>query len=102
MKQRTVIISPEAEEDLAQMNSYLRAKYGRQVADKYIDRINAFLAGLDLASERGTLRSDIGLDLRIVGFERNLTVAFMVSFDAVKIIRIFTRGQNWQEILKDD
>ena len=101
MKQRTVIVSPEAEEDMAQMHSYLKAKASKLVADRYIDRIGVFLARLDLASERGTLRSDIRSDVRVVGFERTVTVAFMVNSDSVKILRIFSGGQNWQEILQD-
>ena len=96
MKKRRVIISPEAEEDMAQMHSYLKAKAGKLVADRYIDRLSAFLAGLDLASERGTMRPDICSDLHIVGFERRLTVAFTVDENEVTIFRIFSGGQNWQ------
>lgn len=68
MKQRVVIVSPEAEEDMSLMHSYLKIEAGKLGADRYLDRIGAFLAGLDLAAERGTLRSDIRPDLRIVGF----------------------------------
>ena len=66
MIQRSVIVSVEAEEDMAQLHSYLKIKAGKPVADRYVDRIGAFLAGLDLASERRTLRPDIRPDLRIV------------------------------------
>jgi toxin ParE1/3/4 len=101
LKQRLVIVSDEAEEDMAQMHSYLKIKAGKLVADRYVDRIGVFLAGLDLASERGTLRSDVRPDLRIVGFERTVTVAFLVSLDSVKILRIFSGGQNWHEFMRD-
>ena len=102
MKQRIVIVSPEAEEDLAQMHSYLKSKVGKLLADRYIDRIGSFLAKLDLASERGTLRSDIRSGLRVIGFERSLTIAFEVSSESVKILRIFSGGQNWQDLLNDE
>ena len=102
MKRCIVIVSPEAEEDLAQMHSYLKLKAGKLIADRYIDRIGAFLMKLDLASERGTLRSDIRSGLHVIGFERTLTVAFEVNSESVKILRIFSGGQNWQDLLNDE
>ena len=45
---------------------------------------------------RGTLRDDIRPDLRIVGFERRLTLAFMVEEERVVFLRVFSGGQNWE------
>jgi toxin ParE1/3/4 len=53
-----------------------------------------------MASERGTLRNDIRKNLRIVGFEKRVTVAFTVNSSSVFILRIFWGGQNWQKILE--
>lgn len=39
--------------------------------------------------------------LRVIGFERRVTVAFFVDGDRVKVLRIFVGGQNWQDILED-
>ena len=102
MKKRIVIVSPEAEEDMARMHSYVKLTASKLVADRYIDRVGAFLSNLDLASERGTLRNEIRSGVRIVGFERNLTIAFEVNTETVKILRIFSGGQNWLQILQDD
>ena len=54
--------------------------------------------GLDLASERGTLRNDVREGLRIVGFERRGVVAFTVEEDRVMILRFFSGRQNWEAV----
>ena len=69
------------------------------VAIGYLDRIEAFCHGLDLASERGQLRDDIRAELRIIGFERRLTIAFTVDEDRVTILRVFYGGQDWEKKL---
>ena len=87
---------------MAQLHSYLKLKASKLVADRYLDCLGIFLEGLDLASERGTLRSDILPNLRVIGFERKLAIAFVVTMDSVKILRIFSGGQNWQINLQDE
>jgi toxin ParE1/3/4 len=96
MKQREVIISPEAEVDLNALYDFVSARSDVQTALKYISRISNFCEGMEVAAERGTLRNDLREGLRIVGFERKLVVAFTVELKRVVILRIFTRGQNWE------
>lgn len=100
MKRRDVIVLPEAERDLIQIRDYVKDQAGRDIANRYVDRIATFLSGLSHTSERGTLRSDVRPGLRIVGFERRLTVAFTVRDDRVYVLRIFTGGQNWHDAMK--
>ena len=54
---------------------------------------------LGVGSERGNLRADIRPNLRIIGFERRLTVAFTVGDETVTILRIFSAGRNWEATL---
>lgn len=68
---------------------------GTDVAIAYIERIEAFCRDLDLASERGSLRDDIRPGLRVLGFERRLTIAIMVDAGRVSVLRLFYGGQNW-------
>jgi toxin ParE1/3/4 len=35
--------------------------------------------------------------LRVVGFEKRITIAFMVSDHSVTILRLFYGGQNWED-----
>lgn len=96
---RGVVFSPEAIDDLDRLYDWIASVAGITVALRYIERIEAFCMGLDIASERGVLREDIRPSLRIVGFERRLTVAFSVEVETVTIYRLFYGGQNWEEHL---
>ncbi|HUQ37973.1 MAG TPA: type II toxin-antitoxin system RelE/ParE family toxin [Aestuariivirga sp.] len=97
MKQREVVFSPEAIDDLNRLYDWIVSVAGSAVAFRYIERIEAFCMGLDLASERGVLREDIRPGLRVVGFERRLTVAFSVDLEIVTIHHLFYGGQKWEE-----
>ena len=102
MRQRTVNFSPSARSDLVAVFDYVTSVAGISVAKNYVDRIETFIMNLDIASERGRLRDDIRSGLRVVGFEKRLVVAFKVDENRVTILRVLSRGQNWQEILKDE
>lgn len=69
MKQRDVVFSPEAENDLIQLYDYIVVRAGIKVAQDYVARIESFCAGLEFASVRGTLRNDVRQGLRVVGFK---------------------------------
>ena len=56
--------------------------------------------GFDLAGERGHLREDIRPDLRIVGFEKRVTIAFTIIDNRVVILRIFYGGSDWPHELQ--
>ena len=96
MKLREVVYSPEFVEDIDKLFEIIAARSNDQTALKYISRIEEFCDSLDLASVRGTLRDDIRMGLRIVGFERRAVVAFTVEEDRVVILRFFSGGQNWE------
>ena len=81
------------------MFDWIAAQSSIDIADGYAKRLELFCSGLDLASERGTKRNDIRLGLRIIGFERRVTIAFEVEMDMVTILRLFYGGQTWEELL---
>lgn len=99
MKRRRVVFSPEARNDLFEIYDWIAEKASPQNAISYIDRIEAYCLGFELASERGHRRDEISPGLRIVGFERRVTIAFAVDDDRVTILRLFYGGQNWEEKL---
>ena len=99
MKQRVVVFSPEAEDDLGAVYDWIANRAGATVAFGYVERLTNAALGLSLASERGTLRSDIRNGLRVIGFERRATIAFSVSANRVTILRIFQGGQDWEAVL---
>jgi toxin ParE1/3/4 len=68
----------------------------------YIERIESYCLGLDLGGERGTRRDDIRPGLRIVGFERRVTIAFHVDRRTVTINRIVYAGRDVEGALRKE
>jgi toxin ParE1/3/4 len=99
MKKRAVVFAPEAQDDLLRLTDWIAEAAGPDTALSYIDRLEAYCLSFDLASERGHLREDVRPGLRIVGFERRVTIAFVVDEATVTILRLFYRGRNWEAAL---
>jgi toxin ParE1/3/4 len=102
VERREVILSPEALGDLEALYDHIAADSGPARAIGYIERIEAFCRRFDLAGRRGHSRDDIRPGLRIVGFERRVTIAFHVDAKAVVIDRILYGGRNIARTFKHD
>ena len=96
MKRYTLRYAPEALADLEGIYDRIADAAGEQVAFGYITRIRAFCTGFDTFPARGTSRDDIRPGLRIVGFERRITIAFAVHENHVEFLRFFARGRDWE------
>lgn len=97
MKYYVVRLSPEAQTDLVKIHSYVIRKSGSAVtADRYIERVGAFLASLNVFPERGTVRNEVRSGLRIIGFERSASIAFVVEHDDVVVLRVLVKGQEFE------
>jgi toxin ParE1/3/4 len=101
VKQRSVMFSPEARDDIAALYLWIAQAADPHTALRYIERLERFCMKLELAAERGQSRDDLRPGLRIVGFERRLTLAFAVADDTVQILRIFATGRHWEDAFKD-
>jgi toxin ParE1/3/4 len=99
MIRREIVFSPEAADDLLKLYEWIEARAGPGIAISYIERVEKFCAGFDVTSERGHLREDIRPGLRIIGFERRLTIAFTVTQAEIVFLRFFYGGQDWEEKL---
>ena len=102
MKERTVVFSPEAMAELEGLYDWIAEAASPAVATRFVGRIERFCSGLGIASERGTRRDDVRRGLRIVGFERRLTIAFAVEPERVVILRLFYRGRDWEALVTAD
>jgi len=102
MKRRPVKFTDTAKADLLELEIWLEDATGKRTARRYVDRLIDFCEGLDLASERGTQRYDLMPGLRIVGFERRVTIAFAVHDGRVDILRVFRAGRDWETELHED
>ncbi|RXT24279.1 plasmid stabilization protein [Rhizobium leguminosarum] len=89
----TVRLSVAAQRDVDALLDYLVPRAGEAIAQAYIDRLRAFLEAFQNFPKRGTVRDEIRDGLRIVGFERSLSIAFTVEEETVYILRIMSGGQ---------
>ena len=96
MKRRAVVYSSDAGADLDWSYDVVAGASSPLTASRYEQRIRRFCEGLDTASERGRRRDDIRPGLRVVGFERRVTVAFVVEPERVVVLRIFYGGRDWE------
>jgi toxin ParE1/3/4 len=99
VKERRVLFSPESATDLMELYEWISAEASPQVAMAYLERFEAFCGRLSVGSERGHRRDDVRPGLRILGFERRLTIAFTVDDELVTVLRVFTAGKNWETAL---
>lgn len=98
MKHYHVRLSDEAETDLAGIYRLLRIRSASTVtARAYVARIRAFIVDFDTFPERGTLRDHVRPGLRVVGFERRVSVAFVVEDTDVVILRVLYAGQQFED-----
>ena len=89
-------LRPEAENDLRLLYQGLVDRGASpSTARGYVNRIIGYVNGFDLFPKRGSVRNEIRQGLRIVGFERRVSIAFLVEDDTqeVVILRILYGGQ---------
>lgn len=98
MIRRAVVFSPEARAELLELYDWVANAASPEISMAYVERIEQFLSGFEVGPERGTRRDDIRPGLRTVGFERRLTVAFVVR-EQVTILRISYAGRDWEGAL---
>ncbi len=100
MRRRTVEFSQDAKNDLLALYEQIAEASSPTIALNYIERIEEYCRGFEVASERGHLRDDIREGLRITGFEKRVAIAFIVEDDRVVILRLFYGGRNWPEMFE--
>lgn len=100
MREHVVEFSPEALEDLRRLYDWIAEVASPAVAITYLARIEAFCRSMAHPPERGHRRDDIRPGLRIVGFERRITVAFAVAGERVTILRLFYGGRDWERLIQ--
>ena len=86
-------LTDEAEADLQGIYDFISTNASPRTARDYINRILGFLAGFDVFPGRGTTHNNIRDGLRIIGFERRVSIAFVVEADEVVILRLLYAGR---------
>ena len=96
MKQYTVVLTPEAEEQPAELYGYIADRATDTTALRYTTAVVDYCAKLKDFPHRGTQRDDIRPGLRITSFKKNTVIAFSVNqtLALVTVIGIFHGGRN--------
>lgn len=97
-----IIFTPLAERQIDNLHNYISAHASEKRADSYVERIITFCQGLATFPLRGTKRDDLLPDLRTIGFERRMVIAFIVAADTVLIEGIFYGGQDFETAFTDE
>lgn len=102
MRERAIVVSAEARNDLFLIYDWIARAATPQTALNYVERIERFCAQLAVGAERGTLRDAVRPGLRTLGFERRATIAFTVDDDRVTILRVLYGGRDLQEEMRNE
>lgn len=97
---RAVVYSKRAEADFVSIYRYIAVNSGYERALAYTARIRAFCMSLDTFPERGEPWKHIASGLRVVGFERRVSIAFRVTKDRVTIVRALYGGRDLNRALE--
>jgi toxin ParE1/3/4 len=96
-----VVFTAFAESQIDQLHSFITINANEKRADAYVSRTIEYCEGLSLFPGRGRARDDIVPGLRVIGFERRVMIAFLVTDDAVLIEGVFSGGQDFEGALFD-
>lgn len=97
-----VVFAEGAQTDIDDLFEWIADHADMVTAQRYIGRIEAYCAGFTTFPERGTLRPDLRPGLRIIGFERRVSIAFTVKDEDVVILRVLYAGRSVELAFSDD
>ena len=95
MKVWRLVLSRRANADLAAIYGWVAESASETTADRYTARLQRFCLRLTRYPRRAEVRNDLFPGVRLIGFEKSVTVAFIVDEvrDEVRILRLLYRGQ---------
>jgi toxin ParE1/3/4 len=102
VKSRQVRFAAEALADLDRIFTQLLPVAGERVARDFVERLEAACLDLRTFPERGTVRAHVRPGLRIIGYRRQASIAFVVTEGEVLVLRVFRRGANTEALLADE
>ena len=95
-----VRFSKKAQADLVSIYDYIAEQSDPALALAYFERIRDFCLALNRFPESGTPYHHAFPGVRVVGFERRVTVAFRITSQTVTIVRVLYGGRDIRKMLK--
>ncbi|HEY8065500.1 MAG TPA: type II toxin-antitoxin system RelE/ParE family toxin [Methylosinus sp.] len=92
----TVVFTPAAEREVDDLHAWISQRAGERIADAFVERIVSYCLGFSTFPERGRKRDDLLPGLRTIGFERRVTIAFVIDGDLVSIEGVFYGGRDFE------
>lgn len=94
MRRYRVRLSPAARRDLSGIYASVRDGASARIAKAYTDRIKAYVRTFSDAPHRGTPRPDLDPDLRLIGFERRISILFRIDHHEVVVALLMYGGRD--------
>jgi toxin ParE1/3/4 len=88
-----VIFRSKAEKDLRDIYEFI-ASDSPVNAMEFVRRLQTFCSSLESFPERGAPRDDFAVGVRILVFEKRITIAYRIDGNRVQILRLFHAGRN--------
>ncbi len=103
MKAYSVVFTPRAERQLANLYAYIANQSGVKQAENFVEAIVDDCRSLSAIPQRGVKRDDIRPNLRVKGYARRASIAFSISAESavVTIHGVFYGGQDFEPLLRD-
>ena len=95
-----IVFRPAAEDDLNALFEYLAHETTPRAAGEYTRRVHAACMALEMFPNRGAPRDDLGLGVRLLGFERRVAIAYEVGEAEVEILGLFFGGRDFETVLR--
>lgn len=95
----TVVFTPEAEEQIAELYHYIAQAASPDLAQRYTEAIVTYCEGLHIFPHRSHVRDDIRSGLRVTNYKGRCVIAFAVTGETVSVIGVFYGGQDYETLL---
>ena len=99
MKVWRLVFSRRANADFDAIYDWVADNSSTATAARYTARLRSFCTRLKTYPKRGEVHDDLRPGIRLIGFEKSVTVAFVVDdeHEEVRILRLLYRGQQFDE-----
>ena len=95
-----VVFTPEAEDQLDELFTYLAVRAQPETAAQFIDAVIQHCEDIVLFPMSGRSRDDIRPGLRITTYRKRTVIAYAEVFDELAILGIFHGGRDYETGLK--
>ena len=98
---RRLIILPSALDDLKEIYTYIAENADIDVADIYVNRIEAAMTNLVDFPFRGSPQGHLMSGLRSISFERRIRIFYLPREDSIEVVRVIHMSRDLGRIFEE-